>query len=165
MLVLLRGKSVVGASVLSFEPHSLDWRLLARTPMLFFALFRFYRLPFGSLVRETLWHQKKGTEDLEQGLPELVLIFVSPTLQGQGLGGRMLEECETLLKARSIGAYTARTADAEGNRGLNFYLTHGFQIAGKALRHGTCHFVLHKDLDRVMPTAFHSKYSGGGTNR
>ena len=147
VLVLLRGNRALGACVLSFDPGSLDRRLLARTPMLAFALLRFYRLPLGALVRESLWRARSGAKPEHELLPELVLIFVSHELLGKGLGGRMMEECETLLRARSIDAYTVNTEDEEGNLALNFYVSRGFQVVGKALRHGIRYIVLRKDLE------------------
>ena len=153
VLILLEGDRVLGACVLSFWPGTLDWRLLARTPMLIFALLRFYRLPLGALVRETVSRAGGGANTEHKSLPELVLIFVRPGLRGKGLGGRLMEECEALLRARSIDAYVVDTADDEGNRALDFYLAKGFQIVGKAMRHGIRYSVLRKDLGRSLPPA------------
>jgi len=146
VLVLLRGNEALGACVLSFAPGSLDGRLLAKTPMLLFALFRFYRLPLGALVRATVSEASWGAESEHASLPELVLIFVRTGFRGKGLGGRLMEECEALLRARSIDAYIVNTADDEGNLALNFYLAKGFRIVGKAMRHGIRYSVLRKDL-------------------
>ena len=54
VLAALQGDRVLGASLLSLDPGTLDWRLLTRTPMALFAALRFYRLPLAALVRETM---------------------------------------------------------------------------------------------------------------
>jgi GNAT superfamily N-acetyltransferase len=150
VLAVLQGNRVLGASLLSLDPGTLDWRLLTRTPMALFAARHFHRLPLPALLRETM---AKASARPDSGhLPELVLIFVGADCRGRGLGAELVAACEAFLDAQGIRAYTVSTAEEEGNRALNFYLAQGFMVAGRPVRHGLRYILLQKTLGPSVAT-------------
>lgn len=130
--------------VVSFDPGSLDRRLLLETPLLLAAALRPWRVPLKHIVRD-LWSGDTG-EDLAGHRPELIIIFVDPACQGRGVGAKLIRQCETALIERRISSYTVKTEDQPHNRALAFYSRNGFRLLGRVERHGVAFAVFEKEL-------------------
>jgi ribosomal protein S18 acetylase RimI-like enzyme len=131
--------------VLSFDPASLQRRLLLATPLAPAIAVRPWVVALRSMLRDLLL---AGTgEDLLGERPELIIIFVDRVFQGRGLGRELVAQLEAALAERKIGSYFVKTEDQPGNRALDFYTRTGFRRLGCVERHGIPFALLDKQLE------------------
>jgi ribosomal protein S18 acetylase RimI-like enzyme len=141
------GDRVVGACVLSLSPGTLPRRLLVHTPLLLFAALGILRPGLaGSLLGSSRYEPSQGEDVPSPGLPEVLLIFTSPTLRSRGLGADLLSCCERFLAGRGQGRYTVRTLDDVANAALRFYARNGFLPHGRSFQHGRWFRVFQKTI-------------------
>jgi ribosomal protein S18 acetylase RimI-like enzyme len=129
---------VTGAAVLSYAPHTLARRLLLNTPMVVWA-FR--------IVVERLTRGAGGAPAAQWlQLPELFIIFTRPDCARQGLGRRLVAECEKRLRAKGVPVYSVKTEDDPANPALKFYDALGFTPCDHFRSHGLSYVLLSKQL-------------------
>lgn len=142
------GSPIVGACALSFDPSSLDRRLLAGSGLIAALAIRPHVLAQayfpegsnGSALPDRL------PDDL-MDYPEVVTIFAHAAQRGRGVGTLLLKATERRLRERGLQAYLVKTLDDEGNRALKFYLDNGFTQRARYRKYGRCFRVLAKDVD------------------
>jgi ribosomal protein S18 acetylase RimI-like enzyme len=145
------GQRVIGACVLSLSPETLTRRLVVHTPLLPFAVLALFRPRlFWSLLGSSRG-ASHGEAALPDDLPEVLLIFTSPTIRSRGLGAKLLAACEQFLAGRGHGRYLVRTVDDAANAALRFYARNGFVPLGRSFQHGRWFQVFQKPIADEPP--------------
>ena len=140
---------VVAACITSLEPHSLGKRLMFHTPLWFFLIISFYRLPWIKILfrmKQVLNTEIVESIELIRRSPELILIFSDPSKQGKGIGTNLVLKTEEHLLSLNTPFYQVRTLDNPNNRALRFYQKCNFQKLEKSEKQGRIFQVLYKQL-------------------
>ena len=116
--------TVVAALVLSFDPVSIEKRLLLHTPLLFWAALRPWRLPTRYMLGEW-WSGCSSAQTT--GTPEIIVLFTDRACRRQRLGFNLIEFCETALADRKMSSYIVKTENGSDNDALIFYSRKGFR--------------------------------------
>src|SRR5262249_12965345 len=109
---------VVALAVVTFAPPTLMRRLLLHTPLVLAALARLYQFKLWSAKFDVLFGEAPAPLPPDpdgrgecDAVPELLILCTAPEAQRQGRAARVLQQIETLLRARSVTRYTVRTLD------------------------------------------------------
>ncbi|MDX2287722.1 MAG: GNAT family N-acetyltransferase [Hyphomicrobiaceae bacterium] len=137
---------IEAAAVVSDAPGNLQSRLVVRTPLLLFAVARFWHLPLRQLVFGFVAPHDAPALPRKPELPELILVFVAPEARSRGAGARLIQACEQRLRAAGHQRYTVKTLDDPGNRALAFYAREGFSRTGVSHHLGEKFVVFEKAL-------------------
>jgi ribosomal protein S18 acetylase RimI-like enzyme len=128
---------VAGAAVISEEPEALIGKFLRRaTPAVV------WHIAIGTLT--SISTAKRVARSVRQpkplpavdGMPEVVQLFVDPSIQGSGLGRALLADVERHLAGSGHGSYFVKTLAADDNQALGFYDRLGFEPAGEQTLQG-----------------------------
>lgn len=116
---------IQAACVVSFDPKTLDQRLLFHTPLLGAALLFFWRLPLIAMCKSFFSRSSKVLQPLPKS--ELILIYTDSKVQSQGAGRRLIQAIDKALERKKIFEYQVKTLSDKANRALAFYLSNGFE--------------------------------------
>lgn len=134
---------ILGAAVVSFDPHGLTRRLLLATPVVLWAVLRLHSL----LSRQTNRGESgKGGDMPWQGAPELLLIFCDEKCRGTGVGTRLIAGIESILARQGVDRYVVKTLNTQDNRALAFYPSRGFGSLGTGMVNGLSFAYFAKNL-------------------
>ena len=141
LLVRREDNEIVAFCLASFGVHSLQQRLLTRTPLTFYAFLRlttpeFWRLAT-IMARDVLSRSSNALPAELSALPEVVMLACDSQARGQGHGSRLLDEIEAVLRDRGIREYVVRTFDDDNNLAVKFYSRRGFTVIARFVAHGT----------------------------
>lgn len=158
LLIRRRNEKICTACVVSLEPKSLSRRLFLETPL---ALSLLMRLPH--LLKKNLSRTRgKALSDSAQPvgrfseiekIPELLLIYSSSHVRGQGLGAEIMKECEAELMKRGFDQYSLKTIEDDSNQATRFYQRQGLQKQYSIHKHGRLFSVLTKTLPHSPPSS------------
>ena len=132
---------VIGGCLTSFASHNLAGRAIRARLWR-----RAWRVPFSIVFREKMTaHLKRKRENSDavspndraaqaqvddKACPELLQLFVDPTITGGGIGGRMVERTEHHVATSDAPGLRVRTQDRPDNRAIRFYAKQGFSRIG-----------------------------------
>jgi len=142
---------IVSACVLSLSPSTLDRRMLFNSSLLFSAMPHLYRLPLLKMFAPKRKSTSRGSSQgnlQQEALPEVILIFTAREMRGQGIGLKLLNECERNLSAIGMDRYVVKTLSYAENRALKFYQSNGFLPKHQIDKHGKRYQVFEKCLSK-----------------
>ncbi|MGH0028718.1 MAG: GNAT family N-acetyltransferase [Myxococcota bacterium] len=138
------------ACVVSLAPNSVHARIARGTlaALLGHALVAFVRRrDFRAFVAATVRDLMRGGADDFPG-PEIVYLFTDASLRGGGLGRKLIDATDALLRSRGESIYFVQTIDGPDNRALAFYANAGFVRIGDRYERGRRFALFHRKLER-----------------
>lgn len=125
-------RRVAGAAVVSDEPEALMGRFVRRAgPAVVWQIALGTLRSFTTTKRVVRGVRQPNPPRAVEGIPEVVQLFVDPSVQGSGIGRALLTEVERDLAGSGHGSYFVKTLAAEDNEALGFYHRLGFVPVGE----------------------------------
>jgi ribosomal protein S18 acetylase RimI-like enzyme len=150
MLVRRTEGEIVAFCLASLGVHSLQQRLVTRTPLAFYASLRLMTPEFWRLVtniaRDVFSEASTALPAELSILPEVVMLACDSKARGRGHASRLLEEIEVILHDRGIREYVVRTFDDDNNSAVKFYSRRGFTVIARFVAHGTPFRLMRKTI-------------------
>src|SRR5262249_29539688 len=137
---------IIAFCLASFAVHSLQRRLVTRTPLPFYALLGVMSRRFWRLVINMARDVFSGSRVFST-LPEVVILACDPKDRGRGHASQLLKEIEMTLRDRGIREYIVRTFDDDNNLAVKFYTRKGFTVIARFAAHGTSFRSMRKTLE------------------
>lgn len=137
--------AIVSGCVVSTAPQSLIKRLILHTPLLLAVVARATRLPWRAMLFKTST-PNQCAEDVSS-LPEVLLLFISPSMRGNGIGLELLRESENRLAALGKTRYMLKTIDDPENPAFFLYAKHGLKKCHTIHKGGRRYRVWTKSLE------------------
>jgi GNAT superfamily N-acetyltransferase len=140
---------IASACVVSFDPNSVQRRIVRGTfpALLAYAVAawlrcRDFRQFVAATIRDVLRRGGQGFAG-----PEIVYLFTDAALRGRGLGQRLIERTDALIRRRGESSYFVQTLDTSDNRAITFYENSGFVRVGDREERDRRFVLFHRTLD------------------
>ena len=132
--------SIIGACVFSLAPHTVNARLLRRTPLARDALRSAMRLPWLAIALDLI---KPAAHAL---MPKLLIIFAAAEHRGCGVGAALIAQGERFVAQAGERRYCVQTEAEAANPALGFYHRLGFERIGSVRELGREFAVFEKSV-------------------
>jgi ribosomal protein S18 acetylase RimI-like enzyme len=129
---------IIGASIVSLEPHTFLLRLLTGSLMILWLMKCIFKIP---------WKRLRDKQSLRQtNESELMFLYVASKARFTGLGRVMVRLSESIVERYGKFALTVKTEDSPGNHAVGFYTRLNYSRVGYGEKFGKPFLLLRRAL-------------------